>query len=419
VPPERLRGKERDELEDVLRQTAKQEASHEIDVTVGEYLPDGATLVDIDEVGLNQWARSRFNTEVPPQDIERLGARGVANQLEAAAYEKIESTDLSGLDQFSVEHYGATELSAWLKRTLTIDLDVAFIVKAETTEDVVEETLRKVRAVYDEREKMYPVEFQMELTRAMMAQDPQQATQSLLDVANRRYGLGWDESVIRSKPPQQVAAELTEASKQFVENKELEKAVDEALQYTDPDELEAFIREKYGRGLPFWMKRLKDEEFAGLTRAVVEYCVRPELVQFERYVLLEVLDPAWKDHLYQMDQLRESIGFRAFSQQDPRIEYKREGARIFREMMNGLHEKVAESVFRLRLVPQAGRARRPGGGQPGRPPGRAAQPGRSAAPQRAGTGRPAAAGAEAPRGPGGLPASGFGGGNIVGPGFGG
>ncbi|MFU8830208.1 MAG: preprotein translocase subunit SecA, partial [Phycisphaerales bacterium] len=72
----------------------------------------------------------------------------------------------------------------------------------------------------------------------------------------------------------------------------------------------------------------------------------------EQFVMLEVLDPAWKDHLYKMDQLRDSIGFRAFSQMDPRIEYKREGARMFTEVMESLHDRVAEVVFRMRLSPQ-------------------------------------------------------------------
>jgi len=426
VPAEKLRGKERDELEDVLRQTARQEAQHEISITVGEYLPDGATLVDVDEVGLNQWARSRFGTEVPASEIEELGTRGVVNRLSEAADRRIENTELSGLDQFMVDNYGARELSKWLKETLTIDVDADAIAKAETREQVVDDVLEKVKKSYDDREKKYPVEFHMELTRALMGQDPSRAVQNLLEVANRRYGLDWDENVIRSKSPQQVAQELVEASTRFVENKELEKAVDEALKYTDADELEAFVREKYGRGLPFWMKRLKDDEFAGLTRAVVENCVRTELVQFERYVLLEVLDPAWKDHLYQMDQLRESIGFRAFSQQDPRIEYKREGARIFREMMNGLHEKVAGAVFRMRLKPQVGQPRRPGGAGVGggggagqRPPQRPAAQQRPPAQPATAPGKNVAGNAPAPRGPGGLPASGFGGGTITGPGFGG
>jgi preprotein translocase subunit SecA len=413
VPAERLRGKERDELEDVLRQTAREEAAHEISVTVGEYLPGSGdiALVDVDEVGLNSWARERFDTEIPPAEIEQLGTRGVTERLNEAAAEKIDRTPLEGLSAFAVENYGANELSKWLRETLGIDVPVETITKAETREDLLKTVLGKVSSSYDEREKAYPVEFNMELTQALMAQDPPRAVANLLSIANDRFGLGWDESVVRSKNPQQVGQELLEASRRFVEEGRLDKAVDEATAITDPDELENHVQERYGRGLPFWMVRLKDDEFRGLTRALIESILRPELVQFERFVLLEVLDPAWKDHLYQMDQLRESIGFRAFSQQDPRIEYKREGARMFREMMNGLHEKVARAVFRMRLRPQVGPppgTRRPQQQMPQRPP---AQPPAANPAQRAAQERAAQAGGMGSSGGGG------GGGGIVGPGF--
>jgi preprotein translocase subunit SecA len=55
----------------------------------------------------------------------------------------------------------------------------------------------------------------------------------------------------------------------------------------------------------------------------------PNCCTFERTILLDTLDQRWKDHLYAMDQLRDAINFRAFSQQDPRIEYKREGSHMF------------------------------------------------------------------------------------------
>ena len=127
-----------------------------------------------------------------------------------------------------------------------------------------------------------------------------------------------------------------------------------------------------------------------MTRALIERIIRAELVQFEQFVMLEVLDPAWKDHLYKMDQLRDSIGFRAFSQMDPRIEYKREGARMFTEVMESLHDRVAEVVFRMRLSPQVNAPQ-----QAPRPPQ-----------------QPAPAGAGGPA----RPTGGFGG--IVGPGIG-
>ncbi len=360
VPPERLRGKERDEVEDVLRRTAVEEARHDVSVTLGEYMPDGADLVDVDENGLNAWSRERFGIEVSPQQIEQLGFKGIAELLSDAAVEKVETTPLDGLSEYMVPDYGATQLKDWLAKTLTIELDLETITKAEDSQQILDAILAKLRDLYDKREINYPVEFNLELVSRLMRQDPQRAMGALLDFANKRFNLGWDESVLRTKNPQQVQQELLEASERFVKEGTLDKAVAEATAHESAEDLEQHVQDKFGRSVPFWMARLKDEEFTGLTRALIESILRPELVQFERFVLLEVLDPAWKDHLYQMDQLRESIGFRAFSQQDPRIEYKREGARLFREMMDSLHERVAEVIFRMRLAPQVGP---PPGGQ--------------------------------------------------------
>ena len=82
---------------------------------------------------------------------------------------------------------------------------------------------------------------------------------------------------------------------------------------------------------------------------------RAELAHLERAVLLQIFDGVWKDHLYQMDQARESIGFRSFSQLDPRIEYKREGARLFDEMFEHVQDRVTDLVFKAKMqvqVPQ-------------------------------------------------------------------
>ena len=56
---------------------------------------------------------------------------------------------------------------------------------------------------------------------------------------------------------------------------------------------------------------------------------RPELYQTERALILEMLDTAWKDHLYYMDHLRSGIGLVGYAQFDPKVEYKREGRNTF------------------------------------------------------------------------------------------
>ena len=56
--------------------------------------------------------------------------------------------------------------------------------------------------------------------------------------------------------------------------------------------------------------------------------------ELERRVLLTVLDRKWREHLYEMDYLREGIGLRAYSQRDPLVEYQREGFELFSAMMD-------------------------------------------------------------------------------------
>jgi preprotein translocase subunit SecA len=67
----------------------------------------------------------------------------------------------------------------------------------------------------------------------------------------------------------------------------------------------------------------------------VRQFVRKELTDLEQFVLIQILDQSWKDHLYAMDQLKGSIGLQAFAEKDPRVLYKKEGYEFFRQMMAG------------------------------------------------------------------------------------
>jgi len=69
----------------------------------------------------------------------------------------------------------------------------------------------------------------------------------------------------------------------------------------------------------------------------------------ERQVLLTVMDRKWREHLYEMDYLREGIGLRSMAQRDPLIEYQREGAGMFAEMMDSVMEEVVSFLFRIQV----------------------------------------------------------------------
>ncbi len=100
----------------------------------------------------------------------------------------------------------------------------------------------------------------------------------------------------------------------------------------------------------------QDELVADFTDdAMVAYDKREEQLspyvmrQLERQVLLTVLDRKWREHLYEMDYLREGIGLRAMAQKDPLVEYQREGADMFSGMMDAFMEEVVTFLFNLEV----------------------------------------------------------------------
>ncbi|GFM36906.1 preprotein translocase subunit SecA [Desulfovibrio psychrotolerans] len=68
-----------------------------------------------------------------------------------------------------------------------------------------------------------------------------------------------------------------------------------------------------------------------------------------RYFLLEELDRCWKEHLLNMDHLRDGIGLRGYGQRDPKQEYKRDGFALFQSMLTRMRENIFKALTRLRI----------------------------------------------------------------------
>jgi preprotein translocase subunit SecA len=75
-----------------------------------------------------------------------------------------------------------------------------------------------------------------------------------------------------------------------------------------------------------------------------------QMREIERRSLLTVVDSLWRDHLYEMDLLREGIGFRAYAQKDPLIEYKKESFVLFQTLIAKINELVTKKVFTTYLL---------------------------------------------------------------------
>jgi len=73
--------------------------------------------------------------------------------------------------------------------------------------------------------------------------------------------------------------------------------------------------------------------------------------EMERMILLNMIDIAWKEHLYDLDHLKKGINLRAYGQKDPKIEYQKESFSLFEQMMGRIRESSVEYLFRINIVP--------------------------------------------------------------------
>jgi preprotein translocase subunit SecA len=109
-----------------------------------------------------------------------------------------------------------------------------------------------------------------------------------------------------------------------------------------------------------WSK-MSREELQEAARTVVQQAMAarekelgaPLFNQLQRMVLLQMIDVAWKEHLYDLDQLKKGISLRAYAQKDPLIEFQHEAFNLFSQMMNRIREQTLEYLFKMHL---AGRA---------------------------------------------------------------
>jgi preprotein translocase subunit SecA len=81
--------------------------------------------------------------------------------------------------------------------------------------------------------------------------------------------------------------------------------------------------------------------------------------QIEKFVYLRAIDTLWIEHLENMEYLRDSVRLRAYGQQDPLVEYKNEGHRMFKDLLDRIDSMVAHTIFKVGLKPQAQEIRQP------------------------------------------------------------
>jgi len=362
-----LRDMDAAQAADLMRDEASRQAADLIRDQIEADLPE-----DVEDerewnwASFSRWVNLRWNLNTNDRELKKVGRDELYDYLVPRVEEAITRFDFQPLETFLAEDWGRRSLAGWLEHQFTLQM------RAEdfdglSVEEAVELILQRIRNLYDEKEVHFPVSVGLHSFLADRGgQGEKYDRDGLVRWANTRFQCQLDVESLRGKGRADIQKTLEECSRRFHGDESPVAKVDEWLDRaygernghdSDGDRVKdpATLQQ-----LTDWVHEelhfdLKASELQTLDRATarervlgaIDHRYRPELCEAERSLILEVLDSAWKDHLYYMDHLRQGIGLAGYAGKDPKVEYKREGMRAFEAMWKRIGEQVTGAIFRL------------------------------------------------------------------------
>jgi len=171
--------------------------------------------------------------------------------------------------------------------------------------------------------------------------------ETLSNWVKKKYNENLSIEDIQNAKPKELHKKLLEFSERF-NSGQLEEEIDGKISSCGDEELVGWGNERFEASFDVESLGEGQERREKLLDAGREF-LRSELSELEKYVLVQVYDSAWKDHLYAMDHLKSSIWMRYMAEKDPKIEYKREGFRMFNDMLDSIENRVTDIIFKIHL----------------------------------------------------------------------
>ncbi|MCP4262206.1 MAG: preprotein translocase subunit SecA [Planctomycetes bacterium] len=341
-----ISGAKADEIEQLIKQQAKDNASNNISLSMGEYFEDYNEPRTWDISGLCKWAMSSFQVSLSPGKVKHQAPEEIEEQLISAAADQIDKKECTQLAEFLKDNFALNTFIEWARAKFDIKLETSEL--ADLAEPQIRAKLEeKTAAKYKQREIEYPVEFAMNMVYGPQGPNVY-AFEALADWANKKYNADLSVERIQNSKPRHLHKQLLELSESF-NNGQLEKELGEKISSLNTADLVNWANERF-------QFSFTEDDLTGdgpavkdkLSEVAKEF-LRAELSDLEKYVLVQVYDSTWKDHLYAMDHLKDSIWMRSWAEKDPKTEYKREGSRMFEEMLDGIEDRVTDIVFKVHL----------------------------------------------------------------------
>jgi preprotein translocase subunit SecA len=356
------------DLEEYIKNQARADIETSLGQTLAEFMgedPEDSSQWDLN--GLASWAMSHYQVNVSKTQLKKMDVHEVEQFLKEAALEQIEKRDCAGLMKYLEPNFALRELAGWAQSKFGITVEPKEMLIDEerqmkkSADEIVALIDKRARDAYQLRELEYPIDTVLMFTFGPDAQnaDNPYAAEYIQKWAAAKYGADIPLEHIRSLSLRKLRDELLGHQEAWMEDGKVEEAVDELIK-SNPDQ-------------PALLKAVNQRFMLNITPADLEppapkngelvqpidvrellirrgkQFLRRELTELEQFVLINIFDTSWKDHLYAMDMLKAGIGLQAFAERDPRIAYKREGYRFFQEMMAGVRDKVTDLIFRARV----------------------------------------------------------------------
>jgi preprotein translocase subunit SecA len=369
-----LRGlKTIEDLENFIKDQARNEATSNISTALAEFMgeeDEDSSMWNVKE--LSAWAMKEFHVQMSQAQIKALDKPSLEERLREAAIEQIDKRDCAGLLKYLEPRYAEKELSNWAQDKFGISVSPEELIEDATRNirkpaaEIVALIDQRARAAYARREQEYPVDHILSLVtqgRESGTIDDPNIAEFMRHWTIAKFGSDLTTQHFQTTPIRKLRDELIGLQMAMLEeNGGLERNVDQliAAHGSSATDLANAATKRFSLELGpirYWVRVTPDEIETAKEPAAVrslllakgKMYLRYELTALEQFVLIQIFDQSWKDHLYAMDMLKAGIGLQAFAEKDPRVLYKKEGYRYFQEMMAGVRDKVTDLIFRARV----------------------------------------------------------------------
>ncbi len=354
-------------------------AASEVAIDEAERAAEGAVLSSIEENlpvsddpdedltrdwnwdAMVKFANARWDLGIRDRDLKQVGRDRLDEFLLNKARESINKVDLSEASMMLDEDFHLKSSIRWVKAKFGIEIDLAEIQNQEI-EFIKDLVVQKAVAKYDDKEAEYPVMAGLSQFTNGKGPDSRLDRESLINWARDRFTEEISIDDLRNKQRNEVREYLLQhsrssQSKAIESMDQLQSMINDMQQSgriplsqagDNVGSLKSWLKDKVDYELPAKkLNKLDRDKLEPKLLSAVDDFYHPEMRRMERMVLLDVVDNAWKDHLLAMDYLRSAVGQRGMAQLDPKVEYKREGMRLFEGLWNSIGERVTDLIYRM------------------------------------------------------------------------